>query len=289
MKYLGMILLACGLLAGCGDEKVAFSPGEELAGQAETAYLNGDLDRAAELYQQALGEGGETTKLYNNLGNAFFRQKRFNAAEEAYGRALQLDPEYLFSLNNLAHALYNAGEREEARNLMAQAQKVFPSVSFFHTTVGYFDYREGRVNSARKHFETAVDFNPDSPAALNNLGMIFLDNPSMGKDPLPYLKRALEKGGGNKLFHDSLGWYYYKKGMFADATSEIGKAFAHDPENMEVRVHYATVLEWIGKDGVALEQWEEILRLAEKREVRKQAQEHIWEIKGRGVGMGGAG
>jgi tetratricopeptide (TPR) repeat protein len=289
MRRLGPLLLVIAVIAGCGKAKVVLSPGEEIGNRGEAAYLGGDLQGAAELYQQALAEGGETTKLYNNLGNAFFRQKRYNAAEQAYRKALQLDPEYLFSLNNLAQTLYHAGDREEARRLMAQAQDVFPSVSFFYTTVGYFDFREGRGDSARKHFEKAVALNPDSPAALNNLGMLFLENPSMGQDPLPYLKRALEKGGDNKLFHDSLGWYYYKKGMFADATLEIGKAFAYDPENMEVRVHYATVLEWIGKDGEALEQWEEVLRLADERKIRKLAQEHIWEIKGRGVGTGGAG
>ena len=145
------------------------------------------------------------------------------------------------------------------------------------------------MESARKHFEKAVQINPDSPAALNNLGVLFSENPSLGQDPITYLKRAIEKDPGNMLFHDSLGWYYFKKGMFADATLEVGQAFAFDPENMEVRVHFATCLEWVGKDADALVQWEEILRLAERREIRKLAREHVWEIRGRGVGEGGAG
>jgi hypothetical protein len=39
--------------------------------------------------------------------------------------------------------------------------------------------------------------------------------------------------------------------MFAEATIEIGKAFLYD-QKIEVRVHFATVLEWIGKEKEAL-------------------------------------
>jgi len=276
-----MVIVA---MSACRGGDVVLSPGEQLELDADAAYLALDLEAASEKYQLALQTGSETTKLHNNLGNTLFRQQRYNAAEQSYKKALVLDPEYLFSLNNLVLTLYSAGEEDEARRLLTEARRAFPRISFLHTTEGYFDYIEGNVESARRRFKEAIDINPDSPAALNNLGMLFLENPALGQDPLPYLLRALEKDGGNKLFHDSLGWYYFKKGMFAEATIEIGKAFAYDPEKIEIRVHYATVLEWIGKDEEALEQWEQVLRLAVDRATRNLAQERAWEIRGRGVG-----
>jgi cytochrome c-type biogenesis protein CcmH/NrfG len=71
--------------------------------------------------------------------------------------------------------------------------------------------------------------------------------------------------------------------MFADATIQIGKAFRFDPRNLEVRVHYATVLEWIGKEKEALELWETILELTDDNRIRQMAREHFWEIRGRGI------
>ena len=107
--------------------------------------------------------------------------------------------------------------------------------------------------------------------------------PSADADPLPYLMRAIEKDPENALFRDTLGWYHFKKGMFAEATIEIGKAFLYDPKNLEVRVHFATVLEWIGKEQEALEQWTKVLELADDERVKRVAHEHYWDLKGRGV------
>lgn len=276
-------LAALFIAAGCGGKETAVTPGEDVETMADRAYFEGDNEAAIEQYQSALQSGASTTRLHNNLGNALFREQRYNAAEQSYLRALDLDPEYLFALNNLTIARYMAGETEEAMGLVLEAQKTFPNVSFLRTTEGFFRYSRGDRKGALTAFREAVRINPDSPAALNNLGVLAMEDPSFGEDPLPYFLRAIEKDPQNHLFHDSLGWYYFSRGMFAEATIEIGKAFLYDPRNLEVRTHYATVLEWIGKDREALEQWEKILELSQDRETRREALEHVWEIRGRGA------
>jgi tetratricopeptide (TPR) repeat protein len=280
---------ACLLLTACGSSKTTVSPSREYEQKGDEAYFGQNMEAAIDNYKNALQAGSTTTSLHNNLGNSYFKERRFNAAEQSYLDALDMDPEYLFSLNNLAVTLYHAGDREEAKRLIGEAKKSFPDVSFLRTTEGYLHHLEGDRKKALQSFREAVEINPDSPAALNNLGVLYLENPGLGVDPLPYLKRAIESGSDNMLFHDSLGWYYYQKGMFADATIEIGKAFLYDPQNVEVRIHYATVLEWIGKDRESLEQWEAILQQAEDGATRKLALEHVWEIRGRGVGQEGPG
>jgi Flp pilus assembly protein TadD len=267
-----LLVLAAGVLAaGCRSQKVIITPAEEYEQQGDQAYFQQDTQGAIDHYQNALQAGARTTALHNNLGNAYFRERRFNAAEQSYLDALELDPEYLFSLNNLALTLYHAGDREEAKKLIGKAKTTYPHISFLHTTDGYFRFLEGDRKGALASFRKAIKVNPGSPAALNNLGVLYLEDPDLGVDPIPYLTRAAENAGENKLFHDSLGWYYYGKGMFAKATIEIGKAFAYDPQNTEVRVHYATVLEW-----------ETVLEQAEDAGTRKLALEHVWEIRGRG-------
>jgi Flp pilus assembly protein TadD len=275
------VLLAAGFFcAGCGKEEAVLSPVEELERQGDQSYFGQSPEEAADAYLKAVQSGARTVKLHNNLGNAYFRNERYNAARESYFKALDLDPEYLFSLNNIALAIYFADEAEEAARLIEEAIGSFPNISFLHSTQGYLRYREGDREGARRAFERALEISPDSPAALNNLGSFYLEDDS-AEDPLPYLMRAIEKDGTNKLFHDSLGWYYYKNGMFAEATIEIGKALLYDPRNVEVRVHYASVLEWIGKDQEALKQWQEILELTEEGQTRKMAVAHSWEIRGR--------
>lgn len=277
------LLAAAPLFAACGSREITVSTSEEYERKGDESYFSQNMEVAIDSYKNALQAGSRTTGLHNNLGNAYFREGRFNAAERAYLDALELDPEYLFSLNNLALTLYRAGDTREARKLVEEAIKTFPEVSFLRTTDGYLRFLDGDREGALRSFRKAIEINPDSPAALNNLGVLYMEGPELGEDPLPYLKRAAESGSDNMLFYDSLGWYHYSKGMFADATLEIGKAFLYDPQNIEVRIHYATVLGWIGKDREALEQWEAILEQAEDGAARKLALEHVWEIRGRGV------
>jgi tetratricopeptide (TPR) repeat protein len=273
--------------SGCRRE-APLSPGEKLEQAGDQAYVAGEYEPAISAYQQAIAAGGQRPRVHNNLGDALVREGRLGAAQASYRKALELDPEYLFATNNLVLALYRGGERERAWQQLTQAQMRWPRVSFFYTTAGYLHHREGDRAAALKAFQEAIRLNPNSPAALNNLGTMLLEDPAADTDPLPYLMRAIEKDPENGLFRDSLGWYYFTKGMFAEATIEIGKAFLYDPKNLEVRVHYATVLEWIGKEREALEQWTKILELADDERVKQTAHEHFWDLQGRGVTAAGA-
>ena len=279
---LAALLLLCAGQTGCRRE-APLSPVDKLESEGDAFYAAGEYEQAEATYRKALEVGAQRPRLQNNLGNALVRQGKSGAALAAYRKALELDPEYLFAMNNLVLALYRGGERDLARQFLSKAQMNWPRVSFFYSTDGYLRYLEGDHRGALAAFQEAIRLNPDSPAALNNVGVLLLEDPAGDEDPLPYLMRAIEKDPENMLFRDSLGWYYFQKGMFAEATIEIGKAFLYDPKNLEVRVHYATVLEWIGKEKEALEQWTKILELADDERLKRVAHEHYWDLQGRGV------
>ncbi len=276
-----LVTLVLGCRAAAGRRRSARSKNWSSSGNE--FYAAGEYEQAEATYRKALEIGAQRPRLQNNLGNTLLRQGKTGAAQAAYRKALELDPEYLFAMNNMVLALYRGGERDLARQFLSKAQMSWPRVSFFYSTDGYLRYLEGDHPAALKSFQEAIRLNPDSAAALNNTGALLLETPAADVDPLPYLLRAIEKNPDNGLFRDTLGWYYFKKGMFAEATIEIGKAFLYDPKNLEVRVHFATVLEWIGKEQEALEQWTKVLELADDERVKRVAHEHYWDLQGRGV------
>ncbi len=282
-RWVFAALVALGLgLQGCHRE-TPVAPVEKLELAGNEFYAAGEYEQAEASYRKALEIGAQRPRLHNNLGNTLARQGKNGAAQAAYRKAIELDPGYLFAMNNLVLALYRGGERDLARQFLSKAQVSWPRVSFFYSTDGYLHYLEGDLPAALGAFQEAIRLNPNSASALNNTGALLLENPSPDADPLPYLMRAIEKNPENVLFHDTLGWYYFKKGMFAEATIEIAKAFLYDPKNLEVRVHFATVLEWIGKEREALEQWTKVLELADDERTKRVAHEHYWDLQGRGV------
>jgi tetratricopeptide (TPR) repeat protein len=60
--------------------------------QANTAYSAKDFQQAAQLYEQAITENGESAAVYYNLGNAYYRLNKIAPALLNYERALLLDP-----------------------------------------------------------------------------------------------------------------------------------------------------------------------------------------------------
>lgn len=65
---------------------------QNLLEEANQAYTKNDFKKAVELYNTVLKESGESSALYYNLGNAFFKDKQFAAAILNYERALLLQP-----------------------------------------------------------------------------------------------------------------------------------------------------------------------------------------------------
>lgn len=70
----------------------ADAPQAELWKMANQAYVNGQYDKSVALYTAILTKGVHSSKLYYNLGNAYFKQDKWGGAILNYKRALLLSP-----------------------------------------------------------------------------------------------------------------------------------------------------------------------------------------------------
>lgn len=63
-----------------------------LGQQADSAYNAEDYSAAIGLYKQSIQEEGQSSDVYYNLGNAYYRADKLGNAVISYERALRLDP-----------------------------------------------------------------------------------------------------------------------------------------------------------------------------------------------------
>ncbi|MEX2601165.1 MAG: tetratricopeptide repeat protein [Balneolaceae bacterium] len=107
------------------------------AKKANEAFRNGEYERAAELYQQAIQADPENARLYFNLGNTLARLGHKEEAAEAFEtfKSLSDDP--------AQHAMadYNSG------NLYSESEE---------------------FEAAVRHYRNALINNPDDPDAIHN-------------------------------------------------------------------------------------------------------------------------
>jgi tetratricopeptide (TPR) repeat protein len=122
------------------------------------------LEEAEQAYRRAIEINPDDEDAHFNRGIALARQRRFDEAVAEYQKTLEIFPDYVEVRNNLANSLIELGRREEAV----------------------------------KQLELALEINPEYVQALNNLGRIRAlnkewDRPSScSTAPPPSIPRTLK-------------------------------------------------------------------------------------------------
>jgi hypothetical protein len=109
---------------------LAAKPGELLL-KAEKAYEAREYKKAIETYELLLKDGYASSKLYYNLGNAYYRNNQLGKAIYNYERARKLDPNDADVKNNLTLAYTKTIDKIEVKeNFFISAVKTNVLSSF---------------------------------------------------------------------------------------------------------------------------------------------------------------
>ncbi len=179
-------------------ERQTFSYGAEhkliacryLLVRADFAWERGDIDLADKGYARALAVGGDLASVASQVGQRYADQGRSARAAEVYEQALTTldDP----VLHNRLGAVYGRENRlDEAERHFQRALELQPDMAEAHANLASVYGRRGQVDEAIAELETALRCDPNNLLALRNLGFAYA---SLGRseDARDLLLRALE-------------------------------------------------------------------------------------------------
>jgi predicted O-linked N-acetylglucosamine transferase (SPINDLY family) len=160
----------------------------DLQGRAEQAL--GFIERAL-----AYAERPDPQYLYN-YGTLALRLKRYDAAERALRKALDLKPAHVGALNNLGALLSMLGRLGEAETFLRDTVALDQGHFEAHNNLGNVLKDQGRITEALESYENAIRVNPDYAVAGSNLLMCL--NYCPGADPREVFEahRAWERRQG---------------------------------------------------------------------------------------------
>ncbi len=134
-----------------------------------------NLREGVKRLEAALGAApAESPEPWFELGEALGDRGRKVAAEQAYRRALQADPDYPQAWNNLANLLADEGRTDEALAAYRKALERTPWDAAIHVNLGLTLLETGDVAGARRSFEAAIQENPAHADGHANLGALLL-------------------------------------------------------------------------------------------------------------------
>ena len=140
----------------------------------------GDLDASIDYAKQAVRADPQFERAFRLLSIASREQGLFDEAVAAAERAVDCAPEEPFALCVLADAQREAGLLEEAHATATRLVELDPS-SMSHDTLGLVYFDLGSWTRAEHHFHAAVELNPESYPAMNNLGSALLHQDKIEK------------------------------------------------------------------------------------------------------------
>jgi len=148
-------------------ERVQPDNPERLDLAARAAAMDGDLDRAAELYRDLTA----ALPTWSNLRNAALverRRGRVDAARQLLQRALDRAPDNRYVLSTLAEIELLHGDPGRAAELYTTLLERAPS-PVYRSNLGVSLMLAGRYEEARRTFERALELAPADPTTLLNL------------------------------------------------------------------------------------------------------------------------
>lgn len=182
---------------------------------------------------KAKGDSGLQAALHFLRAGTFNSQGDSKNAEAEYKKAIELDENYLPAYSAFASLLISKNQTDAAMEQYKQVVAKRPSASVY-TLIGMLEDGRGKTAEAEKHYRKALEINPDTPIAANNLAWLIADTGKGNLDEAMRLAQDVTKMNPKVAsYYDTLGWVYYKKGFKDQSVAQFRKAV--QLENDEAR------------------------------------------------------
>ena len=229
-------------LAKVGDNKTARAMIYNLQGRLYQAQQ--DNDRAATFYQKAMAESPDFIPPYGALAGIYLAENKVDLAIEQYQTALEKNP-------NQAGA---------------------------HMILSTIYLMQKQTDLAEKHLREALKINPDFAPAANNLAYILASREENLNEALELAQKAKAKFPDNPNIIDTLGWVYYKKGLYDNAVTEFSDGIEKLPENAELRYHLGLAYYKKGENDKARQELQKALSLNASFDGAEEAKKILSEM-----------
>jgi tetratricopeptide (TPR) repeat protein len=229
------------------------------------ALAQNEFDTAHNLCVQQI----EAFKDNNNLkalvhstrATIYLAQKAAKQAESELLEAIQLAPDYLSPYGTLAKIYLSQKNIEDAKKqyltMIEKDDKLAPP----HMLLAVLLEAENKFDEAELHYRKALEINPDYAAAANNLSFLLSSRTDNFDDALALAKIAKSRYPEDPDIMDTMGFAYYKKGLYGNAVAEFKDSLAQQPNNPIIRYHLGLAYYGKGETNQALKELSTALKL----------------------------
>jgi predicted CXXCH cytochrome family protein len=163
------------------------------------------------------------------------------AAEAAYRKAIERDPQFIPARVNLANLYNSQGKNSEAEHLLAEALGLAPNEGELHYSMGLLLAEMNRLDEAAVYMKRATELLPGRARVFYNYGLLLQHQERRG-DAEDALQQAhkLDKRDGGIL--QGLIILFMQEERWVEAKSHAEQLLALDPQNPELQQWVAGIM-----------------------------------------------
>lgn len=220
-------------------------------------------DEEARTWTQAMLRRFPTQHAFaNTLGQLYFNQGNYEAAQQAFRLAIRLQPDSSVAYANLNIVLVRQDRADEALRVVQQGLQVRPSAALY-SNLGLALFQRGDYVGAAKAYERAVTppaGNPNAYLDWANLGDTLMWIPGREAEARNAYRKArqllgpwLARAPGSVTLLSRMGLYAARSADAGEAMSLMAKALSTAPENPDVQFRAALAYELLHHRELALQ------------------------------------
>ena len=109
------------------------------------------------LWEETVKNSPDSSRAYNNRGNAYGKKGQYDQAIKDFNRAIELKPDYVEAYINRGNAYNEEGEYEQAIKDYSKAIELEPDAADAYYNLGVAYYKKGQYERAKEDFQRACE------------------------------------------------------------------------------------------------------------------------------------
>jgi tetratricopeptide (TPR) repeat protein len=240
---------------------------EELCRQGYSFSINGDDQKALELFKEAIEQDPNNTMAWNGLGSCQVGLNKPAAAIESYKQAIKINPNDANMHYNLGNFYAKLGRHQEAIESLNQVIRLNPDFEPAHFKLGMIYAGIGRLDDGKKAFETVIRLNPDAAPAHFNIGIAYTKLGHYRK-AIKAHQEVLRINPKYAPAHNNIGVVYGKIGELDTEIISYKEAIRIDPDFAAAHYNLGYALFQKGDKAAALDEYK-ILKVLDEEAADK--------------------
>jgi tetratricopeptide (TPR) repeat protein len=246
-------------------------------GYIHEVVLN-DSQQAIADYDSAIKLKPDLAEAYNDRGTAYAHRDNYHLALADYDKAIELKPGYAMAYYNCGIIYAHKGEYARAIADYNRAIELKPDYAETYNNRGSAYRNKGEHDLAIADYDNAIELRPDLAEAYYNRGNTYLNKGKFDLAIIDY-DQAIELKLDWPQVYNNRGNAYRNKGEYDLAIADYNRAIELKLDYAKAYYNRGLAHKITDEKEKAIKDFERFLELSEDEDWRKEAEEHLRELR----------